>query len=695
MAALRRSLRRKPMSRTSRAPRSSCTSPLLRVAAIAVAATLGGPSGCADDGAPEDTDTGVQLDGGSDVSGGSDAGLDAADTTDDATTDDATPDADSPRPDNVIAYVYDPFEGPALTTLPDDAYTVPSASTATGLEIDIGDRTAWRAALTGLPADVVGGLDGLDGWGVNAGISLVFDGLLGELPSGYPASVESDALQLLELTDGAPIRVPYEVGRTEDDGLIVTPMRPLAPAARHALVGTTALRGADDRALWPGAVLSSLLAGTATGALEPMNARYAEILEATELSAEDVAFAVAFTTQPVLDQSLRVAAYVSELDIPWAEDRVCEVIGTGDEEMQHCEGAFEAWSWRDEQGMLGDGDPVRAYELPVSIWMPTTEGPHPTAVFGHGLAHGREVGHAMARIAVPLGIAVVAIDAVGHGEHPDTPEDASMVLFEFFSLSVNPLGHNPRRLRDNFRQSTWDKLQLMRVLEGEPDVDGDDVDDLDLSRMIYIGESFGGIMSMEFLALTNQFDAAALQLAGGSVTSIIGAARRFQAVRVIVGGSASPSEVERFFPMVQTVVDAGDASTWAPHVVTDRLPEIGGEAPHLLLQLVIDDNTIPDPSSDALVRALGIPHMPPVLRAVPLSTVTDAAPVSGNDAGRTSAFFQFDRIHRNADAEEEVASHDYTPGSVEGIHQLRAFLASWVAGETPVVVDPYAELTFP
>jgi hypothetical protein len=304
------------------------------------------------------------------------------------------------------------------------------------------------------------------------------------------------------------------------------------------------------------------------------------------------------------------------------------------------------------------------------------------------------VSRTIAELVVPLGVAVVAIDAVAHGEHPDAPEDDAMVLFEFFALSLNPLDHNPRVLRDNFRQSTWDKLQLMRLLELSPDVDGETGAEFDLSEMIYLGESFGGIMAIEFLALSNRFSAAGLQLGGGAVTRIIGGARRFEAVRLLAGGSTS-ADAARFFPIVQAVADAGDASSWAPWVLRDRLPEIGGEAPHLLLQLVINDDTIPDGSSDSLIRALGLEHLPPVARPVSFAEATEQAPVAGNNDGRTEIFFQYDRVRRGEDAEIEVATHDYTPGSNEAKHQLREFVRTWLETGTPTVVDPFEELGTP
>ena len=637
-----------------------------------------------------------------DVGSGSDTGA-TEDVSPDASPDATSPDArdhglDTPSeadsdaaPVGSVRYLYDPF-GETVTTMPDDAHTRADAASETGLRIDIGEDLPWFSSLTGLARDGYGGLNGLDGWGTNAAIAIVFDGPIGEVPSGTPASTESLALQLVELREGTATRIPFDVVRTEDGGLLIVPMQPLSPSTQHGVVGTQELRAEDGGAIDPGPTLRGLLAGEARGALAPMNDRYAELLAATDVEPNEVAFAVPFTTQSTLSESRAIAESIRVADYSWDGPPTC----ADEAGNRHCEASFQASSWRNEAGVMGDGSVVRTYSLRVSSWLPAGGGPHPTAVFGHGLVHGRDVGGSMADVLNPLGIAVVAIDAVAHGEHPDAPEDDALVLFEFFAVSLDPLRHDPRRLRDNFRQSTWDKLQLLRLLELDSDLTGDGAADLDLQRMIYVGESFGGIMGVELLALTDRFDAAVLQLGGGRVTSIISQARRFQAVRLLAGGATAPSETARFFPVVQAITDPGDASTWGPWVLQDRLPEVGGEPPHLLLQLVIDDDTIPDPSSDSLVRALGIPQMPPAPREVPMAELLSAAPVAGNGpAGRTQVFFTFDRHRSNLESEVEEATHDYMPGSAEGVHQVRAFAASWVAGDVPVVVDPYAELATP
>ena len=328
---------------------------------------------------------------------------------------------------------------------------------------------------------------------------------------------------------------------------------------------------------------------------------------------------------------------------------------------------------------------------------PETPGPYPTVLFGHGIQHGRGVAGHMAKLLAPLGVAVVATDAVAHGDHPDAPGEEGMWLLEFFAVTLEPLGVDARRLRDNFRQSTWDKAQLLRLLDEHPDVDGDGAADLDLERMAYVGESFGGIMGIELLALDDRFELVALQTAGGRVTSIVSEGQRFQIFNTLfTPPDGDLADLLRLYPLVQTVIDRGDAANWAPWVLGERLAAGGSRVPHLLYQTVVEDDTIPDVSGQLLARALGAPHVPPVLDDIGHLELAVAPPLSGNlPGGQTAGVFQFDRITREPGGPVEKASHDYTPSSEEAVLQLVHFVSTWLETGTPEILDPYEALGTP
>ena len=157
------------------------------------------------------------------------------------------------------------------------------------------------------------------------------------------------------------------------------------------------------------------------------------------------------------------------------------------------------------------------------------------------------------------------------------------------------------------------------------------------------------------------------------------------------------ADVRRFYPVVQTAVEPGDASNYASHVLGDRLPGAGTASPHLMIQLVIDDATIPDSSSRSLVRALDLPHVPPVIESAGLVGVAGPAPVSANLLGGavTGGFFQYDRITHDEGEAPKKATHDYTPSSREAELQLEHFLQTWLSPGPPEILDPYEELGTP
>ncbi len=400
-----------------------------------------------------------------------------------------------------------------------------------------------------------------------------------------------------------------------------------------------------------------------------------------------------FTTQTVRTRSVAIAEHIEAPTFSWSGPAECEELP----ESKRCVRSFTAWDYRSGHHLADTAEPVSSYEMPVQIWLPKDgAGPWPTVVFGHGLSGDRHQAGKLAEVAVPKGIAVVAIDAVEHGEHPaGTDSLALMQVMAFFGIDVQGLALDPLRLRDNWRQSTYDKLQLLQLLATDSDLDGDEKPDAELSKLAYLGVSLGGIMGPELLALTGAFGAAVLEGAGGRVATIIEEAALFEVViQVMKPPGTGDGEVARFFPVLQTLVEAGDSANYAPHVLENRY-EGSGAAPHLLMMSVIDDDTVPPATNRMLARALGIPHVPPVLEEVGVIDVAPAAPVSANLDGWTVGLFQYDRITNAVDEAPEQATHSNVATSREGLLQALSFVETWLETGTPVIVDPYQQLGTP
>src|SRR5207237_9757804 len=106
---------------------------------------------------------------------------------------------------------------------------------------------------------------------------------------------------------------------------------------------------------------------------------------------------------------------------------------------------------------------------------------------------------------------------------------------------------------------------------------------------------------------------------------------------------------------------------------------------HLLMGMVIGDDTVPNTCNRALARALGVPVVPPARQDVGLVSVLAAAPVRANlPDGRTAGLVQLDRIHA-ADGSVVPATHRNVADSDVGARTWLRFLESYE------IVDPYSE----
>lgn len=617
----------------------------------------------------------------------------AADAAPDAVPDgaaDAAPDAaPDPEPDAApagcaVSHRYDPLGGDELELFPDDLLTRDDPQSPTGLRLDVTPETApWVAGVPDLLRDTLDDMGYLSGFGLNAGVVLRFTG---------PVTPDAEgAVQLLDLGPSPPVPVPAEVTAWEDGAtLVVQPLRPLRPRTRHALVVTTALQAADGGCVAPAPVLGALLAGDPA---EPRLARiaplYADLLAETGLSADALVAATIFTTHGDHPVMADVAARVRAEAYGWAAPPACEVQGN----RRVCEGAFEAWDFRADR-FIAAAEPVARWTLPVTVWLPAeAPGPYPTLVFAHGINASRDSGAELARHFVPRGFAVIATDAVVHGEHPSAAGLEGLSALAFLGIDTRRARVDAMALRGNFEQTTADRLQLLQLVRQAPDVDGDGAPDLDGTRMAYFGISLGGMLGSALLALDDGLDAGVLSVAGGRLLSFVTDTAQVAPLRPLLTRLAgSEAHLQRLLPVLQTLVDAADPATFAPHVLHDRFPA-AGPAPHLLFPVAAEDETVPPASGRALARALAVPHVGPV--ATPVELLVQAPlPVSGNLGGEvTAGYFQLDRV--SAGGGVAPASHGNAPFSPEGLLQSGWFLETWLDREAPEIVDPYAELMTP
>ena len=179
--------------------------------------------------------------------------------------------------------------------------------------------------------------------------------------------------------------------------------------------------------------------------------------------------------------------------------------------------------------------------------------------------------------------------------------------------------------RDGLRQTTIDLMQLVKVVRGGVDVDGDGSPDLSGSRIYYAGQSFGGIYGVELLGLEPDIHAGVANVPGGPIIEI---ARLSPNFRPLVGSSlitrtpslynAVPNSTFTSFVeniplrnvplLVDTVPGASaiqaviDNTEWAQQAANPA-----AYAPFItrpvIIQFARGDKTVPNPTATAILRA--------------------------------------------------------------------------------------------
>lgn len=630
--------------------------------------------------------------GSDDVGASADGGADQSDAGSDAAVADTGPPPPPEFCEGTVAHLHEPL-GPKLLTFPDDAYTVEDPASPTGLRLKVDESVApWVLDISELIRPNLLSMGRLSGFGTGAGVVLRFDGPVSPLPSGAMTAT-SDAAMWWDLGTTPATRVPF-TAQLQADGqtTIAYPLRPMRPGTRHAFVVTRQHPTAEGGCIAPAPVTRGLLTGVAADVrLERLLPRYAELLERTGLAADDISAAVVFTTHDDTQVFDGVVEDIAGRTYAWDEAPQCAEEGG----YNVCETAFVALDYRNDRIIDGMATPTE-WTIPVTLWLPSGgTGPAPVLMVGHGINANRYHASAVAKHMDGLGFAIVAADALHHGEHPtalggDPGDDA----IRFLGVDLEAFTIDLFATRGNFNQTVIDRLQLAKLLAGAPDVDGDGDPDLNPERVGYFGISLGGLLGPGLMALTDDIEAGILTVAGGGLLNFALDSVQFSTFKpFVISLIGSEEEFDRLLAVIQSAVDAADPSTWARRVLMNRRPGVE-RVPSLLFNVALPDDTVPPSTGRDLARALEIPHVPPVVETVELLVVSESAPVEGNiaDGEATAGFFQLDRVGAE---NVKPASHDGVPFSPEAVLQARRFLSTWLETSVGTIVDPYAELSTP
>lgn len=298
--------------------------------------------------------------------------------------------------------------------------------------------------------------------------------------------------------------------------------------------------------------------------------------------------------------------------------------------------------------------PTPINEVDFHVYLPNTPPPpngYPVVIFGHGYNDSSVGGPTLVAPALAQsGLATIAINTFGHGYGPQSNvvltdnsatrttvllggrgvdlDDNGVIGSSEGCLIVTPI---PTGLRDCFRQTTVDLLQLVRVIQSGVDLDGDGVTDLDGTRIYYVGESLGSIYGTLVNAVEPALRAAVLNVGGGSVADIVRWSPAYASTAATIFTIQNPpilppgtpfvdnfpfrdqpvaintpsdSVTQYYMELTEWLDNQGDPITFAPHLVRSTLPCV--PAKQILIQIARADRTMPNPASTDWIRDAGL-----------------------------------------------------------------------------------------
>lgn len=572
-----------------------------------------------------------------------------------------------------------------LLAFPDDALTLADPSSPTGLRVDLSlEQAPWTAALSPAFLPVIEDAASRSGFARLGSVVMRFSAAVSLGPQTAAESLEDTRLMWLDLSVEPPQQVPYTTTLGESaDQLILTPLSPLRAGALHAVLMTRSYPDAAGDCIAPAPAIAARIEGTDSAVTDKVQAAIA----AAAVEPADLSHVLVFTTHDDLEVMTAVADDIAAQEHDWLEAPQCETSGA----LRACTGRFLASDYRSGDAITA-ATPQDTWTLPAYIWLPVDASPpYPVVVYGHGINGNASQGQRLAEDLTAQGMAVVAVDALHHGEHPTADPDNQLPALIFLGINLSSFAFDTQSLRGSFDQSTADRLQLLSLLGSNPDIDGDGINDLELEQVMYFGVSLGGLMGPQLMASHAPMQAGVLAVAGGNLPLFSTETAVMDDLSSVLEYLVGPPDVfDRLVPVMQMGVDAADPAVWGVHVVSERLDD--GLPADVLFPVAVIDDTVPPATAKSLARGLGVPHLAPVIDPVAgLDEVSGPLHANLLD-GATGAYFQLDRI--SEDGSVAHATHGNVPHSPEVSWMTTHFFTTHLAGESEII-EPYAELGTP
>lgn len=611
-----------------------------------------------------------------------------------------------------VVVLYGAQKDTRLSPYPSNRYAKADPSTKTGLRVDLsgatsGDQVAREPAFAG----TVAALNRLDGF------STIGPMIVGFSKEIDPAGSEK-AMSIVDVDDASPEKgraipvftIYYTTtdsdATTDDYTLLVHPVVPLRQRTRYAFVIGEGIKAANGRLVEASDDTKKLLSTETGDYAESVRKALPIVKAATGTDKDAIRLVTVFTTASVRDVvetmgAARRAAPAPKLSTPFTVEKKGD--GPNDKRVRFV-GRYDAPEFRRAKPPAGpatfdvgaNNAPIAQKTVSLETYLTfsdaTKSGPRPIVIFAHGLGGDKDGVWGTTERLAELGIAVVGIDAPEHGSRSDPPtKDGKSDLYQsvtgFFAANPETKQFDMERVRDNFRQMASDQLELVRFLQTLGTLDllpvgaPDGIPDLDTTRILYLGHSFGSVLGSTIGALAPEIQASCLNVGGDGLATLIRDSGLFGLLVDTFRPPGTPkSDVAKFFAITQAILDPGDPANYARYTTLEAMPGVSGwRAKDVLLQEVKNDNIVPNTSSEILARALGLAQVGTTTHDVPGMT-KKGSPLSANLAsGATGGMVQYE----NADG--QTATHGELIFTNVARKQYVEFFRTALAGRAVIV----------
>ncbi|MCX6613896.1 MAG: hypothetical protein NTW74_24005 [Acidobacteria bacterium] len=277
----------------------------------------------------------------------------------------------------------------------------------------------------------------------------------------------------------------------------------------------------------------------------------------------------------------------------------------------------------------------RGDRVAVHAWLPNGPKPAsgwPVKLIGHGLFDSRFSGPTLFASAFIANSVVMSIDAVGHGYG-----DRSILRFQkndgaTVDASTNGRGRDinsdgridpaegcilPDFISTCLRETALDYQKLVREIQANIDLDGDQQPDLNPNSIQYLGQSLGAMYGTILMAIEPGIDAAVLNVGGGSAIETARTSTLLKPLLEQLVGVPNDPLIPRHVPARRITTAQGQylelldrlsiaETTGAPASFAPFLKQAtlyGNPIKRVLFQYAVGDQSVPNNSNGQLIRA--------------------------------------------------------------------------------------------